>query len=150
MQVNKKQENITFCAPFDSSGGAHSTSKSTGGSRLMRDETHLDVVVAVVMQIEDAEQLGVGGDVDVFGVDQTVGQQLTSVLLHLNVIEFPVETKCNKISLIVQIYKSLRDFQEERWTAKWQIARSSVEICIIDRLPKDDCLPRKAFHSKST
>jgi len=50
---------------------------------------NLDVVVAVVVEVEDAEELRVGRNVDVLGVEEAFAEQLPAVLFHLDVIEFP-------------------------------------------------------------
>ena len=54
---------------------------------------YLDVIVAVVVEIENTEELRVGRDVNLIGVDQSLAEQLAAVLLHLDVVEFPVGPK---------------------------------------------------------
>jgi hypothetical protein len=59
--------------------------------RLWRQEfeAHLNVVVPVVVEIEDAVELALLGHVNVLGVLQTLADRLPRVLLHLDVVELP-------------------------------------------------------------
>lgn len=58
-------------------------------------DTHLNVVVSVVVQVEDTIDFTVDSDVDVIRVGDAFTQGLTCVFLHLNVVEFPVkERRC--------------------------------------------------------
>ena len=47
------------------------------------------MVVAVVVEVDDPVELGLGGHVDVVGVGDALGQGLAGVLLHLDVVELP-------------------------------------------------------------
>lgn len=65
--------------------------------------THLDVVAAVVVEVEDSVDLTLDADVDLVGAAQTVAQRLPRVLLHVNIIKFPVkrEKSCYKMRAAV-------------------------------------------------
>ena len=54
---------------------------------------HLDVVVPVVVEVEDAVELTVLRDVDILRVLQALTDRLPRVLLHLYVVELPAHTK---------------------------------------------------------
>lgn len=51
---------------------------------------YLDVIVAIVVQVEGAEELRIDGHVNVIGIDYPFGKQLAAVLLHLDVVKLPV------------------------------------------------------------
>jgi hypothetical protein len=55
--------------------------------------TYLDVVVAVVVNVEDPVQLGVLVDVELGVALGALAQGLTGVLLHLDVVEFSATKK---------------------------------------------------------
>ena len=57
---------------------------------------YLNVIIAVVVQVESAEELRVDRDVDIVGVDHPFAEQLAAVLLHLNVIELSALNKKKK------------------------------------------------------
>ena len=57
---------------------------------------YLNVIIAVVVQVESAEELRVDRDVDIVGVDLPFAEQLAAVLLHLNVIELSALNKKKK------------------------------------------------------
>ena len=50
---------------------------------------HFKLVVAVVVEVEDSIQLGVGRHVDVVCIRHSISDRLSSVLLHLNVVKLP-------------------------------------------------------------
>ena len=53
-------------------------------------ETHLNVIVSVVVKVEDSVQLTLHGDVQVLGVLDPLAERLPGVLFHLDVVELPV------------------------------------------------------------
>ncbi len=55
--------------------------------------TDLYVVVPVVVEVEDAVDLGVQADVDVLRPGDALAQRLARVLLHLDVVELPATKK---------------------------------------------------------
>ena len=59
--------------------------------------TNLDVVVAVVVEVEDPVDLAVRGHVDVLGAVEALAQGLAGILLHLDVVELS-EKKMKKIN----------------------------------------------------
>ena len=54
---------------------------------------YLNVIVAVVVQVEGTEEFRVYRDVDIVGVDHSFAEQLAAVLLHLNVVELSAYNK---------------------------------------------------------
>ena len=57
------------------------------------------MVVAVVVEVDDPVELGLGGHVDVVGVGDALGQGLAGVLLHLDVVKLPVKKESRVISI---------------------------------------------------
>ena len=51
--------------------------------------THLDMVVAVVVEVEDAVELALPAHVQLLGALHPLAQRLPRVLLHLDVVELP-------------------------------------------------------------
>ena len=58
---------------------------------LVRTMSHLNVVVPVVVEVEDAVELALLVDVDVLGVLDALAHRLPRVLLHLDVVELPAK-----------------------------------------------------------
>jgi len=61
-----------------------------------RNNTNLDLVVAIVVQNEDSIQLGVRCDDQIGRVLDAFSQCLPSVLLHLDVVEFSAIQQCTR------------------------------------------------------
>jgi hypothetical protein len=59
---------------------------------------YLDVIVPVVVQVDDPVELAVHVDVDLVRTVETFAQGLSRVLLHLNVVEFPANTRKTNFS----------------------------------------------------
>ena len=68
-------------------------SKKKNANFELKNLNYLDVVVAVVVEVEDTEEFGIGRDVDVVGVEETLAEQLSTVLFHLDVVELSVKKK---------------------------------------------------------
>lgn len=51
------------------------------------------MIISVVMKVENSVKLGVSSHVEVLGRLQTFADCLTSVFLHLDVVEFPGKRK---------------------------------------------------------
>jgi hypothetical protein len=58
-------------------------------ARLMA--AYLNVIIAIVMQIQHTVNLTVHRNVDVVDAFDTFADRLSGVLLHLNVVKFPVK-----------------------------------------------------------
>ena len=63
------------------------------------------MVVAVVVEVDDPVELGLGGHVDVVGVGDALGQGLAGVLLHLDVVKLPGK-EINRFRWIAQRKRS--------------------------------------------
>ena len=65
---------------------------------------HLYLVVAVVVEVDDAVDLAVGRHDDVLWPADALSQRLTSILLHLDVVELPANTSyCTMIKTVLKL-----------------------------------------------
>ncbi len=63
-----------------------------GLKRKRSQYTYIDVIVAVVVKVEDAQQLAIlGVDVDILCILDAFSQGLPGIFLHLDVVELPVQ-----------------------------------------------------------
>ena len=93
-------------------------------SAIMRKniETHLNVIVPVVVQVDNAVELAVHGDVDVVGVGVAFAQGLAGVFLHLNVVELSIR---KKKTYIKNMY--------HQWSNRTVPSISTLELCFAIR-----------------
>ena len=59
-------------------------------------QSHLNVVVPVVVEVDDSVELGVHVDLDVLGVLEPLAQALPRVLLHLDVVKLSAREQGEK------------------------------------------------------
>ena len=74
---------------------------------LLISYSHLNVVVSVVVEVEDPVELGVQGDPQVVRVLDALAQRLPGVLLHLDVVELPANTKLLDTRIYDYLYRRL-------------------------------------------
>lgn len=91
---------------FDTKNNARRSKReeNKGGGQKYENGIYLDVIVAVVVEVDDPVQLGLGGHVDVVGVGDALGQGLAGVLLHLDVVKLPAKKgneSCHYIVIVV-------------------------------------------------